>query len=166
MGMGEWIPFRYRPLLPPTALDKKFSGRLPRDYVFRLPTEAEFEYVLKAEAKEGDPRQEWSFADKEDSLLHPWGVKGLWREKMCLWDRYHSFGRGQDVVNRDNHWTAIVKINYDNQPQEDPLGWSDDPNWSPLRWPKLGGSQNGLYGSAFFLVVAPDPALLNKFIWK
>lgn len=164
-GYGRVDTVQIPAFITPTALGKKFGGRLPRDYVFRLPTEAEFEYVLKAEATEGDPRLEWAFADKEDSLQHPWGVKGLWRDKMCLFDRYPP--SGQDVVHRiarNVTWTDLLKINYDNQPQENPLGWSDDPKWKPLRWPKLGG--HGLHGTAFFLVVAPDPALLNKFIWK
>lgn len=164
-GYGRVDSVQIPAFIAPTALSRKFGSRLPRDYVFRLPTEAEFEYVLKAEAKAGDPRLEWSFVDREDSLQHPWGVKGLWREKMCLCDRYSP--SGQDVVHRiarNVTWTDLLKINYGNQPQENPLGWSDDPKWKPLRWPKLGG--HGLHGTAFFLVVAPDPALLNKFIWK
>ena len=134
---------------------------------FRLPTEAEFEYVLKAEAKDGDPRLDWSFVDKEGSLQHPWGIRGLMCDKMCLWDRYRQ--GGQDVIRRAERnmlWTDIVKINYENQPQEDPLGWNDDPNWGMLRWKKLGSAQSALHGTAFFLVVAPDPGLLNKFTWN
>lgn len=151
----------------PSAVGKELGGSMPRNYVFRLPTEAEFEYVLKAEAKDGDPRLDWSFVDKEDSLQHPWGIRGLMCDKMCLLDRYRQ--GGQDVIRRTGRnmlWTDIVKINYDNQPQEDPLGWNDDPNWGMLRWKKLGSAQSALYGTAFFLVVAPDPGLLNKFTWN
>ena len=166
-GYGRMDTAQIPVFVAPAALGKKFRGRLPRDYVFRLPTEAEFEYVLKAEAKEGDPRLEWSFVDRECSLQHPWGVKGLWLNKMCLFDRYSP--GGQDVVRRvarNVTWTDLLKINYDNQPQEDPLGWSEDVDWGMLRWKKLGSGQGKTYGSSFFLVVAPDPALLNKFIWK
>ena len=93
-----------------------------------------------------------------------------------LLDRAPAYGRGVDVVNRRNRavMTDLVKVNYENQPDKDPVGWSDDPNWCVFRRRlarNCGGGKlittqcnSNLYG--FYFVVAPDVDKLNKFYWK
>ncbi len=150
----------------PLALKERFGKMLPPGYVFRLPTEAEFEYLQKAETKDGD------------APTNIWGVERLYSGGYIgLLDRAPAYGRGVDVVNRRGRgtvWTDLVKVNYENQPDKDPVGWSDDPNWSVFRrglarncgGGKLltGQSDKFLYG--FYFVVAPDIDKLNKFYWK
>jgi len=150
----------------PSVLKHRFGKMLPPGYVFRLPTEAEFEYLQKAEAKGGDGQ------------TNIWGVERLYSgDYIGLLDRAPAYGKGVDVVNRWHDaraWTDLVKVNYENQPDKDPLGWSDDPNWSVFRRGlcgkcngrcKLITNQRGkLFG--FYFVVAPDVDKLNKFYWK
>lgn len=153
----------------PQLLNKRFEGRVPEGYVFRLPTEAEFEYVQKAGAVGNDPRLAWGYSDDTDSVPNPWGVQKLFYSggKDCFWDRV---GRGKDVVSRfarNTHWTDLVSINYENQPSRDPVGWCEGNRWAVLRRVrnnKLTGRR--LYGSTFYFVLAPDESRLNKFIWK
>jgi hypothetical protein len=65
-------------------------------------------------------------------------------------------------------------VNYENQPEKDPVGWSDDPNWSVFRrrltrdckGGKLITNQRTNKLSGFYFVVAPDVDKLNKFYWK
>ena len=150
----------------PSALKERFGKMLPPGYVFRLSTEAEFEYLQKAETKDGD------------APTNIWGVERLYSGGYIgLLDRAPAYGRGVDVVNqrsRGTVWTALEKVSYENQPDKDPVGWSADPNWSVLRRGlarNCGGGKlittqrNGnLYG--FYFVVAPDIDKLNKFYWK
>ena len=150
----------------PFVLKERFGKMLPPGYVFRLPTEAEFEYLQKAETKDGD------------APTNIWGVDGLYSGGLIgLLDRAPAYGRGVDVVNRKSRgkvWTDLEKVSYENQPDKDPVGWSDDPNWGVFRrrlarncgGGKLITSQrtNKLYG--FYFVVAPDIDKLNKFYWK
>ena len=153
----------------PQLLNKRFEGRVPEGYVFRLPTEAEFEYVQKAGAVGNDPRLAWGYSDDNDSVPNPWGVQKLFYvgRKDCFLDRV---GGGKDVVSRfarNRHWTDLVSINYENQPSRDPVGWCEGNRWAVLRRErnrKLTG--RGLYGSTFYFVLAPDESRLNKFIWK
>ena len=153
----------------PQLLNKRFEGRVPEGYVFRLPTEAEFEYVQKAGAVGNDPRLAWGYSDDTDSVPNPWGVQKLFYSgrKDCFLDRV---GGGKDVVSRfarNTHWTDLVSINYENQPSRDPVGWCEGNRWAVLRRVrnrKLTGSC--LYGSTFYFVLAPDESRLNKFIWK
>ena len=153
----------------PQLLNKRFEGRVPEGYVFRLPTEAEFEYVQKAGAVGNDPRLAWGYSDDTDSVPNPWGVQKLFYSggKDCFLDRV---GGGKDVVSRfarNTHWTDLVSINYENQPSRDPVGWCEGNRWAVLRRVrnnKLTGRR--LYGSTFYFVLAPDESRLNKFIWK
>ena len=153
----------------PQLLNKRFEGRVPEGYVFRLPTEAEFEYVQKAGAVGNDPRFAWGYSDDTDSVPNPWGVQKLFYSgrKDCFLDRV---GGGKDVVSRfarNTHWTDLVSINYENQPSRDPVGWCEGNHWAVLRRArnrKLTGRV--LYGSTFYFVLAPDESRLNKFIWK
>ena len=90
-------------------------------------------------------------------------------------DRAPPYGRGVDVVNRRRVMTDLEKVSYENQPDKDPVGWTDDPNWGVFRrrlarncrGGKLitapGGSK---YQYGFYFVVAPDVDKLNKFYWK
>ena len=139
---------------------------LPPGYVFRLPTEAEFEYLQKAEA------------EKKNAKTNIWGVERLYSGGIIvLLDRAPTYGRG-DVVNdvsNGTSWTDLVKVNYENQPDKDPVGWSDDPNWRVFRrgldrngCRKLTTTQRGglMTNNGFYFVVAPDVGKLNKFYWK
>ncbi len=150
----------------PSVLKERFGKMLPPGYVFRLPTEAEFEYLQKAETKD------------KNAQTNIWGVERLYSGGIiALLDRAPAYGRGVDVVNDVSNgtvWTVLAKVNYENQPDKDPVGWSDDPNWSVFRRRltrdckegKLITNQrtNKLYG--FYFVVAPDVDKLNKFYWK
>ena len=150
----------------PSVLKERFGKMLPPGYVFRLPTEAEFEYLQKAEAK------------KKNAKTNIWGVERLYSGGIIvLLDRAPAYDRG-DVVNNVSNgtsWTDLVKVNYENQPDKDPVGWSDDPNWSVFRrgldrngCRKLTTTQRGglMTNNGFYFVVAPDVDKLNKFYWK
>ncbi len=150
----------------PSVLKARFGKMLPPGYVFRLPTEAEFEYLQKAETKD------------MNAPTNIWGVERLYAGGYIgLLDRAPAYGRGADVVNRKSRgkvWTDLEKVNYENQPDKDPVGWSDNPNWSVFRRGlarNCGGGKlittqcnSNLYG--FYFVVAPDVDKLNKFYWK
>ena len=152
----------------PSVLKERFGKMLPPGYVFRLPTEAEFEYLQKSETRD------------KDASTNIWGVerlhagKGYW---IGLLDRVPAYGRVDVVRKRDPRGvilTALEKVNYENQPDKDPVGWTDDPNWSVLRRRlarNCGGgkwvtSPGGNYEYGFYFVVAPDVDKLNKFYWK
>lgn len=144
----------------PSALKDRFGKMLPPGYAFRLPTEAEFEYLQKAETKDGD--------------VNIWGVERLHSVGLiALLDRAPPYGRGVDVVNRRSGgtvWTDLVKVNYENQPDKDPVGWTDDPDWSVFRrgkdLGKLLTGQRAKFAYNIYFVVAPDVDKLNKFYWK
>ena len=147
----------------PSVLKERFGKMLPPGYVFRLPTEAEFEYLQKSETKD------------KDAPTNIWGVERLYSGGIIgLLDRAPAYGKGVDVVNRKRVMTDLEKVNYDNQPDKDPVGWSDAPNWSVFRRRlarNCGGGKlittqcnSNLYG--FYFVVAPDVDKLNKFYWK
>ena len=152
----------------PSALKDRFGKMLPPGYVFRLPTEAEFEYLQKAETKDGGGQTNIWGVEIGLCSGDRWGI-------VALLDRAPAYGRGVDVVNRRSGgtvWTDLEKVNYENQPDKDPVGWSDDPNWSVFRrqynknwWRKLLAIQ-GKYAYNFYFVVAPDIDKLNKFYWK
>ena len=150
----------------PSVLKERFGKMLPPGYVFRLPTEAEFEYLQKAETND------------KNAQTNIWGVERLYAGGYIgLLDRAPEYCRGVDVVNRRRGGTVMTdleKVNYDNQPDKDPVGWSDDPKWSIFRRRLARNCEGGklittqcnsnLYG--FYFVVAPDVDKLNKFYWK
>lgn len=151
----------------PSALKERFGKMLPPSYVFRLPTEAEFEYLQKAEMND------------KNAQTNIWGVERLYSGGLvALLDKAPAYGR-VDVVRRRNHrgviMTDLVKVNYENQPDKDPVGWTDDPTWSVFRRGlarNCGGGKlvtapgGGKYHYSFYFVVAPDIDKLNKFYWK
>ena len=151
----------------PSALKERFGKMLPPGYVFRLPTEAEFEYLQKSEMND------------KNAQTNIWGVERLYSGGLvALLDKAPAYGR-VDVVRRRNHrgviMTDLVKVNYENQPDKDPVGWTDDPTWSVFRRGlarNCGGGKlvtapgGGKYHYSFYFVVAPDINKLNKFYWK
>ena len=151
----------------PSALKERFGKMLPPGYVFRLPTEAEFEYLQKSEMND------------KNAQTNIWGVERLYSGGLvALLDKAPAYGR-VDVVRRRNHrgviMTDLVKVNYENQPDKDPVGWTDDPTWSVFRRGlarNCGGGKlvtapgGGKYHYSFYFVVAPDIDKLNKFYWK
>ena len=151
----------------PSALKERFGKMLPPGYVSRLPTEAEFEYLQKSEMND------------KNAQTNIWGVERLYSGGLvALLDKAPAYGR-VDVVRRRNHrgviMTDLVKVNYENQPDKDPVGWTDDPTWSVFRRGlarNCGGGKlvtapgGGKYHYSFYFVVAPDVDKLNKFYWK
>lgn len=89
-----------------------------------------------------------------------WGVERLFGSKVSVLDRAPAYGKGIDVVNRRSRgttWTDLEKVSYENQPDKDPVGWTDDSNWSVFRRmprTKLITNQHGKQYS-FYIAVAP-----------
>ena len=146
-------------------LNKKYGEKLPKGYVFRLVTEAEYEYVSKAESKNGDPRLSWGC---EGSEYKPWGIEGLFQGKKVFQDRISADKLTSDI-------TDVCLLDYSSQPKTDPLMWCEDGKYCCLRrapkkqlrklvsQPRDNLEGGHLSGDEFHLVIAPSVNALNKF---
>jgi formylglycine-generating enzyme required for sulfatase activity len=146
-------------------LNKKYGEKLPKGYVFRLVTEAEYEYVSKAESKNGDPRLSWGC---EGSEYKPWGIEGLFQGKKVFQDRISADKLTSDI-------TDVCLLDYSSQPKTDPLMWCEDGKYCCLRrapkkqlrklvsQPRDNLEGGHLPGDEFHLVIAPSVNALNKF---
>ena len=146
-------------------LNKKYGEKLPKGYVFRLMTEAEYEYVSKAESKNGDPRLSWGC---EGSEYKPWGIEGLFQGKKVFQDRISADKLTSDI-------TDVCLLDYSSQPKTDPLMWCEDGKYCCLRrapkkqlrklvsQPRDNLEGGHLPGDEFHLVIAPSVNALNKF---
>jgi hypothetical protein len=157
-------------------MNEKYGKLLPHGYVFRVATEAEYEYVSKAEAKKGDPRLVWGFM--QENVHNPWGVEDLFRpwSKLVFQYRVPAY-ESKSLTHFKGSETLVTMIDYSKQPKKDPLMWCGNQGSRYLRREiaeeaklipaKLtAATDGGLCDSVFYLVAAPAVDSLNKFILK
>ena len=106
-------------------LNKKFAAMLPKGYVFRLPTDAEWEYVLYGDY-EGDNRGRGWHWRRSDKLYDEKNVK--WRECSLMprspTNEWEVVGKGtgvhQMILDKIDVQGRFTKIPY-NAEEVDPL---------------------------------------------
>jgi len=156
---------------------KKFGSLLPKGYVFRLPTEAEWEYVAKSGAKEAKGELfSWKHDYVKQPLKNAWGVSGMNESvKEVCFDKFSGSKDCKGV--RFGGGAKITMLDYSNVATTDPCFWSDASCARTLRklmscWRDNATVKSAcvdepakdvLFNATFHLVIAPDPATLNKF---
>ena len=159
-------------------MNEKYGKLLPKGYVFRVATEAEYEYVSKAGVPKGDPRLTWGYSMPNISSL--WGVEDMFRSCVLVFQDKVSpldWDRTRSITHREGHLTILERIDYSKQPSKDPIMWCNERQARYLRRAlnedaqrqhfKIAAAQDGsLCGSLFYLVAAPNVNSLNKFVLK
>ena len=121
-------------------LSRRFASALPKKCIFRLPTDAEWEYALFANSKDvNDPYVR--FRDGEKAALQeicgtkfpvPVGTAG----KPNAWGLYDMLGNGcnyvLDTISSENAFTAC-KYGYKRKDNPPRLGYKESET-DPLRW--------------------------------
>jgi len=158
------------------ALTTKFGHLLPKGYVFRVCTEAEYEYVAKAKATKSDPRLTWNYS--QPAVNSPWGVEDMFKTGtiICFEDTV-PYDDGTLWARTKKGATSLKVMDYSKQPKKDPIlrGNTSLPihlrrefKGKPKEKFKLTAQPDGkdmgrLWGSQFYLVAAPSVDTLNKF---
>jgi formylglycine-generating enzyme required for sulfatase activity len=146
-----------------TAFCAWLSARENRHY--RLPTEAEWEYVCRAGRDESSTTAWEVSAD----VANPWGVRDLLAgpvEWCSDWYGEYGFEAQQDPVGRSGGFMRVVRGGYLDTPEKyKPEPYQRPSNRSgaaPTFGPDVDGAPNpqnyGVHRIGFRLVLAPDPA--------
>lgn len=136
---------------------------------YRLPTEAEWEYVCRA-GRDDSPNPKWETTADEPN---PWGVRNLLSgpaEWCSDWYGEYDFGRERDPVGYAGGFMKVVRGGYLDTPEKykpEPYRRPSNragaaPAFAPYSDGQPNPQQYGMHRIGFRVVLAPDPTTAPK----